>query len=427
MLINIARCLESCLPAETLELLRDIGETTLSGGQQVYLVGGTVRDLILGQTWSGTDLDLVVEGDAVELARRIAKGKNWGLRTHPRFGTAKLLLDNLGLDLVTARSEIYSQPGALPSVKRGTIEDDLRRRDFTINAMAVCITPDSFGLLIDPHGGGGDLGRGMIRILHRGSFVDDPTRILRALRYEKRLNFDLERDTEELMQLHLDSLNTVTGERMWHELELILREECPENALCRADELGVLQRLHPALQGDSWLYEMFRRIRKPQVSSQQSAAGSPGRGGGLSTKVYLVLLMYRFNGEEVEGCISRLKMPGWAARAGRDMVRLRQSLPSLASAEIRPSDIYRLLNCHLPHVIEAMATASDSPVVRERLQRFLGRLRYVKPELNGNDLQDMGVPSGRKMGRILRDLQSARLDQTVSSREEEEAMVRRLK
>ncbi|MCL0076088.1 hypothetical protein M1O17_04400 [Dehalococcoidia bacterium] len=438
---NISRYLESYLPPGILGLLQEIGEAARSRGAGVYLVGGVVRDLLLlGEPSApppvsaggvNLDLDLVVEGNAIALGRRIARVNNWGVRTHPRFGTAKLYRGNLSLDLVTARSETYAQPGALPAVKPGTIEDDLRRRDFTINAMAACLSPNSFGELLDPHGGQGDLGRGLIRILHRNSFADDPTRILRALRYEKRLKFRLEQDTEGLMLQHLDSLNTVTGERLWHELELILKEECPEKVLCRADELGVLQRLHPALQGDSWLAERFARVRKSEVSSRQSAVGSPGWGGGLSTidhrlstEVYLALLAYRLTGEEVEGCIARLKMPGWAARAGRDMVRLSKSLSSLASAELRPSDIYRRLNRHLPHVIEAAAIASDSPIVQQRLDLYLKRLRHVKPELRGDDLRSMGVPPGRKMGRILRALQAAKLDQTVVTREDEEALVR---
>ncbi|MCL0077140.1 hypothetical protein M1O12_03870 [Dehalococcoidia bacterium] len=240
-----------------------------------------------------------------------------------------------------------------------------------------------------------------------------------------------DRGESESLQTTRRSLNTVTGERLWHELELILKEECPEKVLCRADELGVLQRLHPALQGDSWLAERFARVRKSEVSSRQSAVGSPGWGGGLSTidyrlstEVYLALLAYRLTGEEVEGCIARLKLPGWAARAGRDMVRLSKSLSSLASAELRPSDIYRRLNRHLPHVIEAAAIASDSPIVQQRLDLYLKRLRHVKPELCGDDLRSMGVPPGRKMGRILRALQAAKLDQTVVTREDEEALVR---
>ncbi|MCL0065025.1 CCA tRNA nucleotidyltransferase [Dehalococcoidia bacterium] len=422
LLSNISQYLESYLPPGILGLLRDIGETTVGGGERVYLAGGVVRDLLLlgepsapppvSTGGASLDLDLVVEGNAIALGRRIARVKNWGIRTHPRFGTAKLYQENLSLDLVTARSETYARPGALPAVKPGTIEDDLRRRDFTINAMAVCLSGDSFGNLLDPHGGQGDLGRGLIRILHRGSFSDDPTRILRALRYEKRLNFHLEQDTEGLMRRHLDSLDTVTGERLWHELELILKEECPEKVLCRADELGVLQRLHPALQGDSWLAERFVHARR---IGEQSPPWH---------EVYLALLIYRLTGEEVEGCITRLKMPGWAARAGRDMVRLRQSLSSLASAGLRPSEIYRQLNRHLPQVIEAAAIASEVPIVRQRLDLYLKRLRHVKPELCGDDLRSMGVPPGRKMGRILRALQAAKLDQTVVTREDEEALVR---
>ncbi|MBT9163210.1 MAG: Multifunctional CCA protein [Chloroflexi bacterium] len=462
---NISPYLESYLPPGILELLRDIGERAVSGGERVYLVGGVVRDLLLGQPPPSPggreleggglstidyrlDLDLVVEGNAIALGRQIARVKNWRVRTHPRFRTAKLYQENLSLDLVTARSEVYARPGALPEVKPGTIEDDLWRRDFTINAMAVSLRPDSFGDLLDPHGGQGDLGEGLIRILHRGSFSDDPTRILRALRYEKRLNFHLEQDTEVLMRRHLDSLDTVTGERLWHELELILKEERPEKVLYRADELGVLQRIHPALRGDSWLAERFARARQSavgrKVDSRQSTVNSHGGGEGLATndyrlttgpdyrlsiEVYLALLAYRLTGEEVEEYIARLKMPGWAARAGRDMVRMRQSLPSLASAGLRPSDIYRRLNRHLPQVIEAAAIASEqsvSPIVQQRLDLYLKRLRHVKPELRGDDLQSMGVPPGRKMGQILRALQAAKLDQMAASREEEEALVRRL-
>ncbi|MBT9149338.1 MAG: hypothetical protein DDT28_00761 [Dehalococcoidia bacterium] len=144
---------------------------------------------------------------------------------------------------------------------------------------------------------------------------------------------------------------------------------------------------------------------------------------------YLVLLIYRLTGEEVEGCIARLKMPGWAARAGRDMVRLRQSLSSLESAGLRPSEIYRRLSRHLPQVVEAAAIVSEQsvlPIVQQRLDLYLKKLRHVKSELRGDDLQSMGVPPGRKMGQILRALQSAKLDQMAVSREEEEALVRRL-
>ncbi|MFA4836906.1 MAG: hypothetical protein WC749_12650, partial [Dehalococcoidia bacterium] len=166
---NIFRELEAYLPRELFGLLREIGEAAQSRGEAAYLVGGAVRDLLLGQP--NLDLDAVVEGNAIALARRIAGARNWAVKTHPSFGTAKLCWGNLSLDMVTARSETYARPGALPTVAPGTIQDDLLRRDFTINAMAARLSPKSFGELLDPHGGQGDLERGLIRILHRGSFI----------------------------------------------------------------------------------------------------------------------------------------------------------------------------------------------------------------------------------------------------------------
>ncbi len=437
-LSNISQCLESSLPPGFLPQLRDIGASAVARGERVYLVGGVVRDLILGQRpldltavkrgeWlaespasppvsaggADLDLDLVVEGDAIALGRRIARGKNWRLRTHPHFGTAKLYQEHFSIDLVMARSEIYPYPGALPAVKPGTIEEDLRRRDFTINSMAACISPDSFGELLDPHGGRSDLGKRLIRILHQASFADDPTRILRALRYEQRLKFHLEQDTEWLLRRHLDNLDTVTGERLWHELELILQEVRPEEVLCRAEELGVFHRLHPALRGDGWMANNFIRARTPVAESISRLA------------VYLALLVFRLTAEQIEGCIVRLKMPGWAARTGRDVAQLKQGLGALASTHLQPSNIYRRLKRHLPEVIEAAAIASDSPLIQQRLELYLKKLRHIRPEISGDDLKLMGICPGRKMGQILRTLHDARLDQTVTSRAEEDALVRR--
>ena len=409
---KISRALETYLPHELFGLLGEIGKTAGARGEAAYLVGGVVRDLLLGQP--NLDLDLVVEGKAIPLARQLAKAKNWGVRTHPRFGTAKLYWKDFSLDLVTARSETYGRPGALPTVKPGTIQDDLFRRDFTINAMAVHLSPESFGELIDPHGGQRDLEERLIRILHRRSFSDDPTRILRALRYEQRLDFRLEQDTEGLIQRDLDKLDAVTGERLWHELELILEEECPEKAICRADELSVLPKLCPALKGDDWLAGKFTQARRMSDNSLSMPV------------VYLALLVGRLTEDESEGCVARLKMPGWAARTVRDTRRLAQSLPALAAPGLRPRGIYHQLERHSAEVIKATAITSDSLVIQQRIDLYLSRLRHVRTSLRGEDLQSMGVMPGRKMGQILRAMHDAKLDQEVTSREEEEAFVRRV-
>lgn len=410
--MNIKGLLESSLPAHVFGVLREIGGVAEGRGERVYVVGGVVRDLLLGRPV--LDLDLVVEGKAIPLAREIAKARNWKTRTHPRFGTAKLLTDDFSLDFATARSETYAHPGALPAVQWGNINDDLFRRDFTINAVAASLVPESFGHLLDPHGGQQDLEKGLIRILHRGSFSDDPTRILRAVRYEQRFDFRLEEDTQKLMQRDMGILDNITGERLWHELELILEEGRPEKVLCRAYDLGVLQHLCPAAQGDAWLRGKFTRCRSDDDHTLHMSA------------VYLCLLIYRLSGEEIQTCISRLKMPGWARKAVQNTARLRDSIPQLSTPKLRPSQIYREVERYSPEAIQAVALASDSHVIQERLELYLDVLRYVKSSLNGEDLQRMGIKEGKKIGHMLRTIHDARLDGEVVNRQEEGQLVQRM-
>ncbi|MFO8100826.1 MAG: CCA tRNA nucleotidyltransferase [Dehalococcoidia bacterium] len=409
---NLYHQLKSALSPSTLQLLRNIGQTADKRGERVSLVGGVVRDMLLKR--KNLDLDLVVEGRAISLARQLAKENNFGLKTHPRFGTATIQAENLSLDMVTARSETYERPGALPAVKAGSIEDDLARRDFTINAMAICLSPDSFGKLLDPHGGRRDLSRKLIRILHPQSFKDDPTRILRAIRYEQRLNFHLEAETAKLLQRDLRGINTVTVERLWHELELILKEEQPEKIILRAENLGVLPHLHPSLKGDNWLAKKFARARDSDTQSL------------ILPSVYLAIIACRLGPEEAEDFAARLKMPAWAARAVRNASRLKGNLASLQTPELLPSQIYHKLKRQLPEAVKGVAIASDSPVVKQRLELYLDELRYVKCQLSGNNLQEMGVPPGKKMGRILRTLKDARLDKEIKNMEEEKELVYKL-
>ncbi|GAI51444.1 unnamed protein product, partial [marine sediment metagenome] len=215
---NLSSQLEEYLPQQILKLVKDAGEKASKLGQELYLVGGAVRDLFLGR--ANFDLDLVVEGDAIKLAQELAKDGQAKLTVHPRFGTAKLSYTDFSLDLATARRETYSQPGALPTVQPGSLTDDLRRRDFSINAMALCLTPDRFGELVDLYHSKDDLDNGLIRILHPRSFIDDATRILRGLRYEQRLGFKLEPKTAELLRRDAAMLDTISGDRIRHELEL---------------------------------------------------------------------------------------------------------------------------------------------------------------------------------------------------------------
>ena len=265
---NLSSQLEKYLPPPILALAKIAGREASEMGQELYLVGGVVRDLFLSR--ANFDFDLVVEGNAIKLARRLARDSQAKLTIHSRFGTAKLNYPDFSLDLATARSETYSKPGALPTVKPGKLKDDLVRRDFSINAMALHLNPQHFGELIDLYHGKDDLDNRLIRILHSNSFIDDSTRILRAIRYEQRLGFKLEAETEKLLRRDVTMLNTISGDRIKHELELILKEDKPELVLQRSGELGVLRQLHPSLKGNGWLSEVFIKARKSDIRASLS-------------------------------------------------------------------------------------------------------------------------------------------------------------
>ena len=260
--INLANRINKYLPADLVTFLNTIGEAAAKQGQNLYLVGGAVRDMLLGL--SHTDLDLVVEGDAIKMAQSLGLN-NIKIATYQTFGTANIKWNHWSVDLATARSEIYTKPGALPEVTPSTINRDLFRRDFTINAMAVSLHPDSYGELIDPYHGSSDLKNKLICVLHENSFIDDATRIWRAIRYEQRLGFDIEPNTLHLLKRDIDMLDTISGDRIRHELELVLKEKLPEKAIHRADELAVLVKLNSALSGNSWLADKFNRDRKSVV------------------------------------------------------------------------------------------------------------------------------------------------------------------
>lgn len=404
---NLVSKMENRLPQELLTFLRTAGEVADNQGQRLYLVGGAVRDLLLERP--NLDFDLVVEGDAPLLARQLAKASGEKPTIHRQFGTAKFRSGNLSIDLATARCETYSRPGALPDVTPGKIRDDLFRRDFSINAMAIDLTHNSFGELLDAYGGMNDLEQKLIRILHEGSFIDDATRILRALRYEQRLGFKLEEATEKLLREHTSMLDTVSGDRIRHELELNLEEDHPERILRRAEELGVLKALHPSLRGDGWLAEKFEQACQLQP---------PG------PTLYMLLLIYHLTEEENEQLIARLSIVGELGRNMRQVLQLKPMLHTLAESDLPPSSIYRLLKQYSPTAITAFALACDTPIVRSRLELYLNNLRYVKPFLDGEDLKRLGLQPGPRMGKMLQALLEAKLDGKVTTREEEESLVR---
>lgn len=410
--MNLASKVKSYFPKELLELLRDTSNEASKLGQRVYLVGGIVRDLLLG--YPNFDLDLVTEGDAVELANRIARISGAGLVIYPRFSTAKIKSGDFAIDIATARSETYARPGALPAVTPSSIEKDLFRRDFSINAMAISLTAEDYGQLLDPHRGKDDLHSHLIRILHPDSFSDDATRILRAIRYEQRLGFNLEHETARLLKRDIPMLDTISGDRIRHELELIFREEHPEHVIKRLGDLGALQRINHSLGGNEWLAAKFDDARR---------LGKPGELPAL----YFCLLAYPLNGEQLNQLVSRLNPSAKLTKTLKDTARLKLHLTQLNKPSLKPSNIYYFLHEYDPLAIKANIIAEDKPVICQHLQLFLSKLCYVKSCLNGEDLQRLGIPAGTKLGEILEILHKAKLNGEVTTKDEEEKLARRLR
>jgi len=410
--MNLAWQIEQYLPRQLLELVKDISRQAVERGERVYLVGGIVRDSLLG--YPNFDLDLVVEGDAVKLAQQVSETSQARLLAYHRFGTAKLRYENFTLDMATVRKETYARPGALPTVTPGTLQDDLIRRDFSINAMSISLASNNYGELIDPYQGKNDLEHHLIRILHPGSFSDDATRILRGVRYEQRLGFKFEAQTAQLLKRDISMLDTISGDRIRHELELIFREKQPESAIKRLAELGVLPVISPFLKGDGWIAEKFDRARRlnkpPQLPS-----------------LYFCLLIYSLSESELEPFLTRLNISAKLSRMMLDTLRLKTSLALLDKPSQKPSEIYYLLREYEPAAIQVNAIASDYPMVHNHLQLFLTKLRYVRTALNGEELKRLGFSTGPEMGKALQILHKAKLDGEVDTRAEEEKLALSLK
>ena len=391
--------------------LEAVRSLAFEAGVAVYLVGGPVRDALLGSPL--LDLDFSVVGDAIGLARRVAEVLDGRVTTHSRFGTATVAFVERRIDLVTARRETYAQPGQLPQVAPGSIADDLARRDFTINAMALPLSPDGPGIL-ELHGGLDDLEAGLIRSLHRGSFVDDPTRLLRAVRYEQRFGFRIEQDSLADMTACVAGgyMDGVSGDRWRHELERILEEHYPGPPLSRASELGLLAGIHPSLAKAS-----SGGLRKLSPLTGESRLPIEPEADD-----WLAALFSPLTFPEAESVIQGLRLSGRRAVLARDTIAVRESEPEIRAASQRLSELSGLLSGLEPASVTAWAKLTDDSSVAAALRRYADELRHVRPCLSGETLLEMGVPQGPLVGAILAGLRDARLDGLVNSKDEEAAL-----
>jgi len=415
--VNIQELMYRNLPAENVEILKWAGETAPGMGARVYAAGGIVRDLLLGIEC--LDIDLVVEGDGIELARAISKEYHGRLRVHPRFGTAKILFPNGGqVDVTTARVEFYQYPAAMPQVEASSLRQDLYRRDFTINAMAVSLNKGSFGDVIDFFGGREDLERGFVRVLHNLSFVEDPVRIMRAVRFEQRYYLNMESQTLRLAKdaIRNKMLARVSTERVWEEIKHVFLEPRPGLVLARFIELQLWQFLFPGVDpgkvrpvlgeisrsvktlrywdimelGEIWMVYFFVVLH----SSDWAVAAA-------------VCRRYHLNKRQVDKVAAALG--GWRSLLKNLQEPFEVTLSELArQVKSVPREVYPLILCYL----------SDN-AAKKRFRHVLTAICYNKPSINGKDLRQLGYKPGPQFKKALEAVWQARLDGVIRTRQEE--------
>jgi tRNA nucleotidyltransferase (CCA-adding enzyme) len=378
-------------------------------GGSLFLVGGAVRDLLLGSPL--VDVDLVVEEDVISMATDVGKRLRAKVVQHPRFGTAIVRGQGFRLDFARARTEYYTRPGALPTVRPSTIEEDLERRDFTINAMALRLVGGRPGELLDPHGGERDLERGVLRVLYDESFQDDATRIFRAVRYAGRLGFRIERKTAARLTRDRGYVETISGARLRREIERIAVEAEVGTILRLAARRHVLEAAHQELILDS------RKLR--------AASSLPALRTSHRSAVLFCLLLSGAAPAEAEDAIGRLAMTGQQAEAVAGLLGMRRFAGELAAAGVQPSRVAELLSPRPMEAVETFALIGPARAAK-RARRYLDEWRFVRPRLDGSDLQQLGIACGPAVGSMLKALRAARLDGRVSTREDEVALVREL-
>jgi tRNA nucleotidyltransferase (CCA-adding enzyme) len=441
---DIALHMETSLPKPLHDLLQVAGNAAEALDFPLYAVGGFVRDLLLSRP--NFDVDLVVEGDAIDLARFLAKEYGGRVRSHRRFGTAKWILPEppssvpgripgdgakpglppglngilaapASLDFVSARTEFYEEPTALPTVEHGSIKLDLHRRDFTVNTLAICLNPGRWGELLDFYGGERDLQEGLIRVLHTHSFVDDPTRILRALRFEQRFGFRIEQRTAELMADSVDLLDRITPARVRHELELIFLEAQPEHVLRRMQEIGAVAYIHPDLRTDDWVAERFERLRR---------AIDPYHLPAEMDQLYFAIWTYRLDRSQIPALDRRLTLMRSTISLLENLHELKGHEVQLGQPRLQPSEIYQILKPAMEASRLLMRIITESDLMRERIDLFETELRGVRLHVDGQDLKRLGLTPGPAYRRILDKTRNAWLNGELFSAEEERLLVEHL-
>ncbi|MDR3569769.1 MAG: CBS domain-containing protein [Syntrophobacteraceae bacterium] len=416
---NIQSVLAEQLPRSMIGMLKEFGRLAETMDYRAYAVGGFVRDLLLRRT--NFDLDIVVEGDAIEFARAFSEQYQVKVKLHRKFSTAMLVFpDGHTVDVASARFEYYQHPAALPIVEFSSLKMDLYRRDFTINTLAVALNPDEFGQLIDFFSGQRDIKEKIVRVLHNLSFIEDPTRILRAIRFEQRFGFKIGKQSASLIRnaVRLGLIQKLGGRRLFHEVTLILEEDDPLPALRRMAEFAVMPALSAEINFDRKMEELFARLREVISWYRLSFLDEPLE----RWHVYLLGLFSNLGPEEAAKACDRLLL----SENQRDRLlwtlentgRLLQSFfPGLSGR--KASEVYRALLPFRPEELLFLMGRADKESTRKAVSHYFHRYRNTRTEIQGRDLKAMGIVPGPIYRMVLDELLDARLNKQIGNRREE--------
>ena len=397
---------------DALDHLRSVFEAVqaVSGPfEGVYLVGGAVRDVLMDEP--NFDVDIAVEGDGIALGEALAEALGGRVVPHDRFGTAIVVHDGGRVDVATARTEFYDSPGALPMVEQASIRQDLYRRDFTINAMAASLKGEDFGRLVDFFGGLRDLENGVVRVLHNLSFIDDPTRIFRAIRYENRYGLAMDAHTLSLAKacVEMNLVGELSSARLRDELQALLSEARVSDSVRRLAELGIDRAIHPHLTADD---ESVRLIEAVDRAREELAPATP------AWRLRLAVLARRLPPDELYEWFERLKLRRRDADRIADAVAVGPRLPDLLAETEEPAAVRTLVEPHDPNGA-LFAHALGDERARARLERYFGDFREVGLEISGDDLALLGLQESPRVGAILDELLRRKLNGELDGRESE--------
>jgi tRNA nucleotidyltransferase (CCA-adding enzyme) len=440
---NLAADLEKALPAAHLALIKTIAGYAHKQEAPAYIVGGFVRDLILKRP--SLDFDIVIEGNAIEVCKAIANNFGGKMTSHSRFGTAKWRIESIrealaeqlssdsvsiqgadlpaSLDFISSRTEFYDYPTALPTVERSSIKLDLHRRDFTFNTLALRLDGSHYGDLYDHWGGLHDLQRGLVRVLHSLSFVDDPTRMLRAVRFEQRFGFQIEPRTLKLIDEAQKQLSKITGQRLEHEFGLILSEAEPQKMLARLEDLKLLSAIHPDL---GWSDKQAAPLQKVLQATPTEEWSLPGEINGSSRRVCLGYLCWfnHYKTQTLKSIAKRLRFSKSLQKVLLDTARLARELPSLEGKPV--SQITYRLDSTQDITLYFLTITCEDDNLREMILQYKRVWQHMRPVTNGDTLRAMDIPPGPLYARILTALRSAWLDGDIHSNDEETALLNQL-